>query len=351
MKAAGGSGPALESFVPGSTLHRLATVSSFELEAGAHPFECALIFVDISGFTALTERLAGEGSRGAEEVRELLNACFAPLVDVILAHGGLIEKFAGDATLALWPVDEAAGARQGGLPEAVRRAVGCAHEIQDTLNGLEVRETRLHLKTAVVAGEAWATLTGGIEGRWESMVAGRVMGQIAPVLSQARPGDLVISSAAVDLAASWLEGKRLKGGGLLFEHLVDPLPPRPLPSPVLDDATRRTLTAFVPFSIQSRLEAGHTGWLAEFRRVTILFVNLGTRPFVEGSLASLHDAIRALQRSIYRFGGGLNQLVTDDKGTCLIAAWGLAFRNYDDNASRSLRAAMDMPSCSQCLLL
>ena len=91
----------LEAFVPGLALRKLAASPVARLEPMAEGLQCVVVFVDISGFTALTEHLAGLGARGVEEVREVLNACFVPLVDIVGEHGGWVEKFAGDATLAI----------------------------------------------------------------------------------------------------------------------------------------------------------------------------------------------------------------------------------------------------------
>ena len=47
-----------------------------------------MAFVDVSGFTSLSERLATKGRAGAEEVTEVMNATFARLLDVAYAYGG-----------------------------------------------------------------------------------------------------------------------------------------------------------------------------------------------------------------------------------------------------------------------
>ena len=64
----------------------------------------AVLFADISGFTALSERLAAKGADGVEELTQILNAYFGRLIEVIVDHGGDVVKFAGDALLAFWPV-------------------------------------------------------------------------------------------------------------------------------------------------------------------------------------------------------------------------------------------------------
>lgn len=95
-------GEHLPAYVPRLLRSRLATDTAggaFELR-----FEAAVVFADISGFTALAERLAREGPSGAEALSRVLNACFGRLVDVVAQHGGDVLKFAGDALLSIWRV-------------------------------------------------------------------------------------------------------------------------------------------------------------------------------------------------------------------------------------------------------
>src|ERR1700712_3488235 len=96
--------------------------------AARRPMHAALLFADISGFTALTERLAQRGPAGVEELTRLLNTSFSQILDLIEAHGGDVVKFAGDALLALWPAAEldASGAGAEDLATATLRAAQCA---------------------------------------------------------------------------------------------------------------------------------------------------------------------------------------------------------------------------------
>ena len=64
------------------------------------------MFVDLSGFTALTDSLMSKGSSGAEALSKLLNHIFGPLVKAVYSRGGLIPYFAGDAFLAIFPENQ-----------------------------------------------------------------------------------------------------------------------------------------------------------------------------------------------------------------------------------------------------
>ena len=63
-------------------------------------------FVDISGFTALSERLARRGRIGAEELTEVLNHVFSRMLEVVYAKGGALLKFGGDALLLAFANDD-----------------------------------------------------------------------------------------------------------------------------------------------------------------------------------------------------------------------------------------------------
>ena len=62
-----------------------------------HVVEGTLVFADVSGFTALSERLAKRGKVGAELLTDLLDAVFEQLLDAALDLGGDLLAFGGDA--------------------------------------------------------------------------------------------------------------------------------------------------------------------------------------------------------------------------------------------------------------
>ncbi len=69
-------------------------------------FNAVTMFMDISGFTPMTERLMKEGKEGAEVLSFILNNIFTPVVDSIYNREGFISIFAGDALTAIFPIDD-----------------------------------------------------------------------------------------------------------------------------------------------------------------------------------------------------------------------------------------------------
>ena len=104
-------------------LPRLVRGWSLEQDAPrARSLDGSLVSVDISGFTALSERLAEQGRKGAEELVRTISGIFASLIEAAERHGGDVLKFRGDALLLLFVGDAHAA-----------RACGAASDMQWTI--------------------------------------------------------------------------------------------------------------------------------------------------------------------------------------------------------------------------
>lgn len=326
----------LQSFVPGPIQRRLLRVPHAPREPVSEVLSAALIFTDISGFSALTERLAARGERGAEEIQRMLNLVFGQQVGLISEHGGEVWGFAGDATLGLWPVDE------GGLAEAVLRASQCGLAIQEAIGGLEVGDdTELQLRTVVAAGEMQMPIVGGCDGRWEALLAGPPLDGVDAALRRAAPGEIVLSPRAWNLVSPDCEGETSPDGSCSLIRVSRPVAPKSSAFVPLPQESEAALRAYAPRSVQSRLEAGQLEWLAEFRRLTTMFVNVkGLDSVRPDFLGTLQSAIRCVQDAVYRYDGSINQVMIDDKGTVVVAGWGVAHHTHEDDAVRGTLAAM-----------
>ena len=66
-------------------------------------FQAITMFIDIAGFTAMTQTLMNNGKEGAEVLADVINQVFTPAIEVIHQHGGFVSSFAGDAFTAIFP--------------------------------------------------------------------------------------------------------------------------------------------------------------------------------------------------------------------------------------------------------
>jgi class 3 adenylate cyclase/tetratricopeptide (TPR) repeat protein len=140
----------------------------------------SVLFADLVGFTSLSEE------RDPEEVRELLSTYFDACRRVIERFGGTIEKFIGDAVMALWgaPV-----ATEDDAERAVRAALDLVTEIGEL--GERVGARGLAARAGVATGEAAVTI--GAEG--QGMVAGDLVNTASRIQSVAEPGAVFVGEA------------------------------------------------------------------------------------------------------------------------------------------------------------
>ncbi|MDQ3992926.1 MAG: AAA family ATPase, partial [Actinomycetota bacterium] len=147
----------------------------------------SVLFADLVGFTTASE------ARDAEETRELLSRYFETARTVIERYGGTVEKFIGDAVMAVWgtPV-----AKEDDAERAVRAAL-------DLVAAVPELDSAIRARAGVLTGEAAVTLGSDREG----MVAGDLVNTASRIQSAAEPGTVLVgeptrraSEAAIEYA-------------------------------------------------------------------------------------------------------------------------------------------------------
>ena len=133
----------------------------------------SVLFADLAGFTSLSEL------RDPEEVRELLSRYFDSCRRLIELYGGTVEKFIGDAVMAVWGTPTA-------TEDDAERAVRAALDLVAAVSALgdEVGAPELRARAGVLTGEAAVNLAAVGEG----MVAGDLVNTASRVQSAAEPG-------------------------------------------------------------------------------------------------------------------------------------------------------------------
>ncbi|MGH2592281.1 MAG: AAA family ATPase [Anaerolineae bacterium] len=257
-------------------------------------------------------------------------------------------KFAGDALLALWPVVPDATDVGAGLQLATHRAAQCALTVQQKLHHYEpMEDVRLSLRVGVGAGDLFAVHLGGVNDRWEFLVAGAPLAQLRTIKQQAQPGDAILSPEAWALVEAHCLGHPLESGDVLLGAVrTPPAPVEPARSQLFPVEAEAALRAYIPGVALARLAAGQTGWMAELRRVTVVFLNLPDLNYT-ASIERAQEVMRAMQATLYRYEGSINKLSVDDQGVTLVAALGLPPFAHEDDAVRGARAALAMQAVTR----
>lgn len=323
------SASALASFVPVELARTLAP--SGERDWSERRFPGAAVFADVSGFSRLADRLFRRyGTRGGELLTVMLTDFFGHLVELTTKHHGEIVKWSGDAFLAIWR----------GEPEAASSAAAaCGFALAAHTHVPEqVPDVTLRVRSAVTCGELLTARVGGHQGRWELVVSGAPVRDIAGALHLAQPSTTVLSPMAA----------RAVGGGvtpLANGHaLLREAPSRPAaapsgPAPADDESLFRSL---VPPVVQRWLDVGTDRWPAEMRYVSSAFLLARDLDLeASGGAARLHDAVKSAQSAFDRHGGVLAQAGADDKGIWLLGGFGLPGAEGERRDGDVLRAAWE----------
>jgi class 3 adenylate cyclase/predicted ATPase len=149
-------------------------------QSGAPPRErrfVSVLFCDLQDFTTFSER------RDAEDVRDVLEHYFAAARRVVAAYGGTIEKFIGDAVMAVWgaPV-----AREDDAERSVRAGLDIAAAVTELAQRLAIPQLRL--RVGILTGEAAVDL-GAVQ---TGMVIGDAVNTAARIQTLAEPGTVYV---------------------------------------------------------------------------------------------------------------------------------------------------------------
>jgi CheY-like chemotaxis protein len=305
----------------------------------------ACLFVDVSGFTRLSETLAAElgPKRGAEELIRHLNAVFGALIDEAHRMRGSVVSFSGDAMTCWFEGDNGRRATRSAL--AMQGAMSRFEEVV-TPAGTTVR---LAIKAAVAAGKASRHVVGDPAIQVFDVLAGQPLVEVALAEQVAKKGQVVAPRSLVEqsgtglTAAAWrtdLESGRQFAivTGVMGEDAVEPWP-----ALAPDAVSERESSAWVLPAVAEKVTTGSGEFLAELRPVAALFLGFGGIDFDRDARAGerLDAYVRWVQGVVDRYGGTLLQVTVGDKGSYVYAVFGAPVLHEDDPL-RAVGAALDL---------
>ena len=277
----------------------------------------SVLFADLVGFTAASE------ARDAEDTRELLSRYFDTCRRLIELYGGTVEKFIGDAVMAVWGTPTAT---EDDAERAVRAALDLVAAV--TALGDEVGVSELRARAGVLTGEAAVTI--GAEG--QGMVAGDLVNTASRIQSLADPGTVLVGEGtkrATDQTIAYAEAgaHELKGKvGLV---------------PVWQ--ALRVVSGARGALKSSGLEAPFVGRDGELRRMKDLF-HAGAedkKPQLISITGIAGIGKSRLAWEFYKYFDGLPQITYWHRGRCLSYGEGVTYWALADMVRMRARIAED----------
>ncbi len=297
-------------------------------------FPAAVLFADVSGFTPLTEALGQKGSEGPEELTRLLNRYFSWMIAFAEAESGEVVKFGGDALTVIF------SAKRDSLGVATRRAMQSAQTMQLAMQEFGIIESSvglvtLKMKIGIGAGEILYAQVGGVDDRWEYIIAGDPLRQTAEAEKQAKKGEIVLSPEADAVIA-------------LHALPLSSVPQFNWAAIQNSDKVAAVLRCYTPKPVRTWLEEGLHSWLATLRPMSVLFVGVNGLAYEQpNAIDKLHNFLQGAQEIIYHYQGSLPRLTVDDKGTVLLILFGAPPYSHEDDPERALRCALDLQNLAK----
>lgn len=299
-------------------------------------------FVDISGFTKLSEQLARKGKEGAEQISEVIERSFESILQVAYDRGGSLLKFGGDALL-LWFEGDGHLERAAHATLAMRSALDVVGRI-----ALPDAEVVLQMSQGVHSGEFHFFAVGGAH--TELLPTGPGWTRLVSMEQAASAREILLSPEAALGLPPGCRGEAKAPGALLAtapgEAAKVPLVPRPaLPADLL--------ARCLPPVVRSHVLAG--GGASEHRPVTVAFLRFeGTDALIaergaEAAADQLHALMTIVETATEAQDVALLASDLDADGGKLILAAGAPKVTGDDEermllaVRRILDAALPMP--------
>lgn len=317
--------------------------------------EGSLLFADLSGSTALAERLATLGREGIELVTAFLNDIFAKLIATVQQFGGDLVAFGGDALLVFF----------SGTDHA-RAAAWAALALQEEMKGYSrtvpgIGTFPMHLHIGIDSGPL-AFFGAGQGSSLAAGVLGPMVNRVAVAEGLAAAEEVVAGPGAVallrkqisdahEVAAGFVRFSAMRGSQRVqvpdaeADIVTDP-PEIAIPQ-LLNDLD--LITPYIPRQIVSRIlsDPQRPEVEAELRPVTVIFAQIGGLELfadhadVQQAADWVDRYVVAMQTAIERFGGVVNKLDVADEGLKLVAIFGAPIA-YEDHADRATRASIEM---------
>ncbi len=306
------------------------------------PFEflpATLFYGDISGFTAMSEKLSKLGKEGSEEVTKIINHFFGPLIKIVLAWGGDIYRFGGDAIFAVFTDNGWSAGKEIRALEAAKRTIDFVKKHKS----VETKKGRFHIRMhcALAAGKVYFKDFGQ-----DFFIGGKLANELVQIVEKAKPGEIV-ANGEVQKAAPGAFRKAEKGIWKWNKKKTKRLNPE-AKRDIMDliKKTRGGINSITPYLeewIHERInlrptfdpkDGGH-------RKVTCVFLYFGGIRYEKEpkkGTVLLAGFYHVLKKTVEKYGGYLNKLDVTSGGDRALIVFGFPIALEDDERRATIFA-------------
>ena len=243
--------------------------------------------------------------------------------------------FTGDGFLALWDDPEPA--------QTVHVAAHCALALRDAMAAwAQASRSGIRHRICVDAGTLHYCRLGGHGDAWRYAVVGTPLQNLGLAYRKARIGEVLLCDAAWRPISDVCEGKAGDGFFELSQLKWSCARPKRPPLPPISEASALEYRNLLPAAVLARLNLGTARWLAEFRTLSVLYINFAGASFDEDLADFLQPCVLTVQRIVLGLEGVIFGVWMDDKGICAAALFGTPPLAHEEDALRAVEAGLRM---------
>ncbi len=281
------------------------------------------LFMDISGFTPMTERLMQEGKEGAEVLSGILNSIFEPIIKSIYERKGFISTFAGDAFTSIFPDYD--------NPMAI---LHCADKLKQIFNSIGLQKTRFgDFKLSVKIGLSSGVVDWGIIGsdKYKTYYfKGEAIDGCAYSEHHCNKMDIILDSNIYSRIKKDIEVNNLDERWFLLDK-INIIEEEIIESNNITKPNNEILSRFIN---QKVLEISSKG---EFRNIVSVFISFEERKSYE----ELNSFIAEIINQTNTLGGYFNKIDFGDKGGVILIVFGAPV-SYENDIKRAVELIQNL---------
>ncbi len=287
--------------------------------------EAITMFMDISGFTPMTEKLMKEGKEGAEVLSSILNSLFKLIIDAVYNAGGFVSGFAGDAFTAIFPGHH------------FINALYSAKIINELFINKGLQKTRFgDFQLYVKLGLSYGDVKWGIAGEEDIKTfyfKGEAIDGCAYSEHHSEKMDIIIDKRFIDNLPSKenIEFESIDTAEEYYKVKKVDITDNNLEPFVIKEKNNDILKKFIPDKVLNYTGTG------ELRDIVSIFISFKEFRDYE----KLHEFISKVLEISRLYGGYIKGIDFGDKGGTILVIFGAPI-SYEDNVERALNFVLDV---------
>jgi len=302
-----------------------------------------LLFADLSGFTAMSEKLAIMGRLGAEKLAGIMNNCFNPLLGLVFATDGDVVKFGGDAFLALFT------GKDNGL-----KAFNCANNLINWVNensriSTSAGDFTLGIHAGISKGDIFNFTIGSK--RRDHLFCGQIVENVYAAADAAELGQLAMTKEAARFFNN-LDFNETDDGFYICQNLSKTCNYKPAIRSIAEKtAAKLCLEKFIITGLQDQLHFNNGIIEGEHRVLTNLFIGVNSlrknlEANIDESISVIDEYFTILNDIIIKYGGAFARLDSSGTSEKMLIFFGAPVCSGRD-AQNCLKAVLEIESAMQ----